>query len=93
MYLGSIREKIDHHEENLLSMVREDENFPKLSWLFDEFYNGPQINPECSNELVHELINLKGLNSDKSLVHTIDRLMLFFSKAYNQKKIIICKSD
>ncbi len=92
MYFGSIREKVDHYEENILIMVHEHEGFPKLSWLFDEFYNGPKINPECSNELVHELINLKASNSDKSLVHTIDRFMLFFSKAYKQNKTIICQS-
>ncbi len=35
--------------------------FPKLNWVWENFYDGPIINPETANDLVHELILLKKL--------------------------------
>ncbi len=93
MYLDNVREKIDLHEEIILQTAHDNPSYPALTWLFDEFYNGPIISPEKSNALVHELIELKQNFVSKEFSHTFERLILFFSKAYKMSAEIKCSSD
>ncbi len=97
MYLAEKAEEISHHEESLLELISEDDDYPTLNWLWEEFYNGPAIRPELANQLVHELIRLKGVlkhdSNNKQFLHTIDRLLPFFSNAYQSNQTIKCMSD
>lgn len=87
MYLSGEREFIDHHEEELFYKINEDERFPKLNWLWEHFYNSPDIIPEISNYIVHELILLKSISDDKLISNIIEKLLPFFSKAYEARLI------
>jgi len=96
-YLDKERTFIDHHEEGLFELINDDEKYPRLNWLWENFYNGPEIDPAVANELVHELIalrqNLVGKTDYKYVLHTIDRILPFISKAYTRDKSIKCMSD
>ena len=39
------RESIEHHEEGLFDLIVENDHYPKLNWVWDEFYNDPTIYP------------------------------------------------
>ena len=97
LYLGKERAYIDHHEEGIFSAINDDSRYPKLNWLWEEFYNGPLIHPQTANDLVHELLALRselsGQNESKHLVSVIDRLLPFLSKAYKEDEQIRCYSD
>ncbi|TQV73842.1 hypothetical protein FLL45_13315 [Aliikangiella marina] len=97
LYLGKERACIEHHEEGIFSAITDDSRYPKLNRLWEEFYNGPLIQPGTANELVHELINLRTEMSNqvdsKHLVLAIDRLLPFLSKAYKSEEQIRCVSD
>ena len=97
MYLDGERAFIDHHEENLFYLIKEDENYPQLNWIWQQFYDGPRIEPHIANDLVHELIRLKAQiahdDSQKAIDHLIDRLLPFLSKSYKNKQAILCASD
>ncbi|WP_158587212.1 hypothetical protein [Motilimonas pumila] len=94
MYADQLQEKIAHNEEFLFTYVNENEDFPLLNLVWEAFYDGPEIYPEQSNSLVHELISLKALHpSDKYLANTIDRLLVFFSLCYQNDSTIKCVSD
>ena len=95
MYIDNEREFIDHHEEEIFSLINEDDSYPMLNWLWQEYYDGPKVEPRISNDLVHELIALRSsLTKDqKYLLVTIDRLLPFLSKAFVLNKTIRCVSD
>jgi len=59
IYLGNESTFIDHHEELLFEIVNDDEKYPNLNWLWENFYNGPSISAERANDLVHELISVR----------------------------------
>ncbi len=88
------KEKIEPHEEGLFLLVNEDDRYPALNWLWQEFYDSPRIQPERCNEIVHELIFLQSLNGiAKEVQHIIARLLPFFSMAYTNSKQVNCASD
>lgn len=93
MYLDGERTFIDVHEEDLFYKINEDEGFPKLNWIWQNFYKSPKITPDVSNTLVHELILLKSICNEKSIIHVIDKLLPFFSNAYKSNKVIETASD
>lgn len=96
MYLGEKREAIEYYEEGLFSIVSEDERFPKLNWLWENFYNGPRIEPNVSNEIVHELIQVRTVfleSGDKTSLKCVDRLLPFFSESYKTDTQVRCASD
>lgn len=96
MKADGLKEAIQHHEEEIFSMIVEDDAFPQLNRIWEQFYDGPQIFPDHANKLVHELIALKEKRiseEEKHMIYTIDRLISFFSKAYTSNKQIYCISD
>ncbi len=97
MYLGKERESIEYYEEVLFSIIKEDDSYPKLNWIWEEFYNGPLILPNDANEIVHELITLRTQISkndeQESLINMIDRLLPFLNKAYKMNEKVRCISD
>ena len=94
MYADQLNENIEHNEEYIFSYINELDEFPLLNWIWNQFYNSPRINPEQSNDIVHELIALSALHkSDKQLINTIRRLLIFFSFCYKNKLTIKTASD
>jgi hypothetical protein len=97
LYLNSERSYIDHHEEEIFLLISDDEEFPNLNWLWQNFYEGPRISPEISNKLVHELLMLKAqfkeLKDNDHLNVPIERILPFLSKAYLSNTEIRCASD
>jgi len=90
---GSKKESIRHHEEGLFAIVAENDAYPALNWLWENFYSGPRITPERSNDLVHELIALQEFISEKSVLHTTSRLISFFSSAHVSDTVVTTLSD
>lgn len=89
-------EAIHHHEESIFSLIEEDGEFPQLWQLWENFYNDPRLSPESSNRITHELISLRSVAESLQMKHEIkiiDRLMVFFSKAYQSNSEIKCISD
>ncbi|MBV1910608.1 MAG: hypothetical protein KUG78_15000 [Kangiellaceae bacterium] len=97
MFLGKERACIDHHEEGLFAVINDDDSYPKLNWIWQEYYDSPLIQPNDANELVHELLalRLQVLRKDelKYLTSVIDRLLPFLSNAYRENEQIKCGSD
>ncbi len=97
IYLDEERVFIDHHEEHMFDLINEDDNYPQLNWIWEEFYNGPVIYPNIANDLVHELIALRQRvvqNKEyKYLTVPIDRIMPLLSKAYKSGQLLNCMSD
>jgi len=94
MYADQIREKIEHNEEYIFTYINEDDNYPILNWVWDEYYNSPSISSDQSNSIVHELISLAATQtSDKQLAETINRLLPFFSYCYKNELTIKSASD
>ncbi|MEO1053160.1 MAG: hypothetical protein AAFX87_21185, partial [Bacteroidota bacterium] len=62
-----------------------------------DFYFSPQILPEQSNMLVHELLHFLDEhaknNHYKAIKLMVDRLVLFFSAAYRNNAMITTISD
>lgn len=57
MRLGQAVEAIPTHEEFVFQLIH-DERFPKLNWLWEQFYIDPQISPKQADALLHEVLNL-----------------------------------
>lgn len=97
IYLGKESVFIDHHEEFMFELVNDDEDYPRLNWIWANFYDGPVVPPDVANELVHELIALRQCvkeNGDqKYLITPIDRILPLLSKAYKSGRQLKCMSD
>ncbi len=97
IYLDEESVFIDHHEELMFDLINEDDNYPQLNWIWEKFYDGPVIQPNIANDLVHELIALRqrvaGNNEHKYLTVPIDRIVPLLSKAYKNGKQLKCMSD
>ena len=96
MYAGDLRLSINHSEEYILqSASQSPEKYPELTRVWEEFYDGPVIDHDRSNRIVHELIALLPSSGDPNpaLSHSIERFLPFFSAAYTGSLTIQCKSD
>lgn len=98
MYTQGRKDCIDHDEECLFVLINDDwETFPQLNELWSAFYDGPRINPQMADDLVHELLVLDGLIQEESdgqwLTPVIRRLVNFFSYAHQHAVDIRCVSD
>ena len=51
-------ERVDHHEEFIFQWMDGDDQYPDANFIWENFYNSPQIDAERSNQLVHELLQL-----------------------------------
>ncbi len=96
MYAGDLRLSINYSEENILQSASQvPKKYPELTKVWEEFYDGPVIDHDRSNRIVHELIAFLASsgNADPALSHSIQRFLPFFSQAYTRSLTIQCKSD
>ncbi len=96
MYCLGRKEAIEHHEEGIFEYINENEAYPELFKVWEAFYEGSIIDPECSNRIVLELIALREELSEqdrKAYSRLVDRLQSFFCFSYVEKASIRCVSD
>ena len=96
MYAGDLRLSINHSEEYILQAASQaPDKYPELTKVWENFYDGPFIDHDRSNRIVHELIALHASSGkpDPALSHSIQRFLPFFSAAYTRSLTIRCKSD
>lgn len=95
--LNSRRENIFSSEENFFNLIEENINYPILNFIWENFYESPKLEPEKSNQLVHELVALNEEyakhSHSKQINHFTSRLIPFFNTAYLNDKTVICMSD
>ncbi|MBL1320522.1 MAG: hypothetical protein COA63_005600 [Methylophaga sp.] len=96
-YLGEDSTFIDHHEEGIFELINDNEQYPQLNWLWENFYDGPLIAPNIANKLVHELIELRQQlyhrKEHSYLLIPIDRILPLLNKAYVCNSPVKCMSD
>jgi len=97
LYAGDVHESIHSHEEFLFTLASEQSTrYPVLLGVWDSFYKSPQLHPDQSGALVHELIELLSSNGglgNKPLALVVSRLLPFFSAAHRQGETVTCRSD
>ena len=97
MYAGGTHDSIGHNEEFIFAMAQADESrYPELLAIWNAFYDDPRIPVARAGAIVHELLLLLHANGglkNKMLAHTVLRLLLFFSTAYQNGQEIRCCSD
>jgi hypothetical protein len=93
LYLGRRKVSIDTLEEEIFHIVNNDARFPRLNWLWEEFYNSPSITPKQANDIVHELILLRSIHTSYSVKKVIDKLLPYFSLAFKDDITITTLSD
>ncbi len=96
MYCRNRKESIGHHEEEFFSYINENESYPELNAMWKNLYDGPRIDSDQSNRIVHELVALRAILSDadrKRYSSLVDRLQLFFSHSYLSKEFVRCVGD
>ena len=97
MYLYKERVFIDYDEEIIFNLVNEDDAYPGLNWLWENFYDSPIIDPSSAKALASELTalasNFKKKNNEKLIIKTCIKLSTFFNRAYVAGKQIKCFSD
>lgn len=97
MYLSDMNTFIEPYEEGIFHHPELEERYPHLSRVWQRYYQNPNIHPEDSNAITHELIELREIFREKSelkhLARVTDRLIPFFSHAYKTGETIRCSSD
>lgn len=87
MTAGKKRESISHPEEAILVLCYQDggsEEFPELSLLWEEFYDGPRIDPDRALRIAKELRSATPSikeSLDSALTDSALRLARFFQEA------------
>ena len=94
LYTESFKDCIHHHEEYIIQLAQESDDFPLLSKLFSEFYDNPKVHYELCMKVAHELLKLsQTLENDANAIKTCSRLALFFLNSYLNKESITSLSD
>ncbi|MEM6502069.1 MAG: hypothetical protein AAF685_09555 [Cyanobacteria bacterium P01_C01_bin.89] len=93
LYFDKFHHTVEHHQEWVLDLATDPQRFPKLCWLRSQWYYDPKLEPSECNDLVHELIELQQQTGDRSGKHALEKLMLFFSRAYRSDTTVECYSD
>ena len=93
LYAEGFKTSIEQHEISMFHHLNPDKH-PQLKQMWNDFYDDPTYSFDQSNEIVHELIDLKTLeNLSNSEKFTIEKLLMFFSRAYISKTMVHSSSD
>ena len=99
MTAGKNQESINHPEEAILVLCYQGDesgDFPELSRLWDEFYDGPRIDPNRAGRIAEELrsaIPKITEELDQSLGDSALRLADFFHTAFENGSWVHSVSD
>ena len=97
MYLDKERVFINYDEEIIFNLINEDDDYPKLNWLWENYYDSPLIGFGVAEQLASELSllasNIGNSNNEKAVRKICKKLSVFFNRAYVSGKQIKCYSD
>lgn len=79
-----------------LYQIHNNANFPQLTWLIDNLYENPQIQPEIASTLADEIVAFEKLILSLHLpfpMISLQKLHTFFMGAATSQQIIYTSSD
>ena len=79
-----------------LYQVHNNANFPRLTWLIDNLYENPQIQPDVAKSLADELVAFERLILSLHLpfpMVPLQKLYTFFTGAATSRQVIYTSSD
>lgn len=80
----------------ILYQVHDNVSFPQLTWLIDNLYENPKIQPEVAKALVEEMIDFERLILSLRLPFPrvpLQRMQTFFTQAASKQQIIYTSSN
>lgn len=79
-----------------LYQIHNNANFPQLTWLIDNLYENPQLQPEIASALADEIVAFEKLILSLHLpfpMISLQKLHTFFMGAATSQQIIYTSSD
>ena len=79
-----------------LYQIHDNANFPQLTWLIDNIYEDPQIQPDISKALAEEMVAFETLILSLHLPFPrvpLQNLQTFFTQAASSQQIIHTSND
>lgn len=79
-----------------LYQVHDNATFPQLTWLIDNLYEQPQIQPDIAKLLAEEMVALERLILSLHLpfpMLQLQKLQTFFLAAADNQQVIITRND
>lgn len=79
-----------------LYQIHNNANFPQLTWLIDNLYENPQIQPEIASTLADEIVAFEKLILSLHLpfpMISLQKIHTFFMGAATSQQIIYTSSD
>ena len=79
-----------------LYQIHDNANFPQLTWLIDNIYEDPQIQPDISKALAEEMVAFETLILSLHLPFPrvpLQNLQTFFTQAAISQQVIHTSSD
>lgn len=79
-----------------LYQIHDNTDFPQLTWLIDNLYDDPQIEPDIAQELADEMVAFERLILSLHLPFPrmpLQKMQTFFEKAVSNQQTIYSSSD
>lgn len=79
-----------------LYQIHDNVNFPQLTWLIDNLYDNPQIQPDISKALAEEMVAFEKLILSLHLPFSrvpLQNLQTFFRQAATSQQVIHTSND
>ncbi|WP_367108807.1 hypothetical protein [uncultured Psychrobacter sp.] len=79
-----------------LYQIHDKTDFPQLTWLIDNLYDNPQIEPDIAQELADEMVAFERLILSLHLPFPrvpLQNMQTFFEKAVSNQQTIYSSSD
>ncbi|WP_367106024.1 hypothetical protein [uncultured Psychrobacter sp.] len=79
-----------------LYQIHDNADFPQLTWLIDNLYDNPQIEPDIAQELADEMVAFERLILSLRLPFPrvpLHKVQTFFTEAASKQQVIYTSSD
>ncbi|WP_201593969.1 hypothetical protein [Psychrobacter vallis] len=97
--IGMIRKRRCQISDEILPtfyQIHDNVNFPQLTWLIDNLYDNPQIQPETARALANEMVAFEKLILSLHLPFprlALQKIHTFFEGAATSQQVIYTSSD
>lgn len=94
--MRKIRCQIPDDLVSTLYQVHDNAKFPQLTWLIDNLYEQPQIQPDIAKQLAEEMVALERLILSLHLpfpMVQLQKIQTFFLGAADNQQVIITRND